>query len=159
MLHSVNGVNNRDEIYLPTLWIQLTRVNHVGGGVIEITGWNYRHFRALTDLTVDNFCFENTDASLLLNFDFAFLNLGRDDTDKYILMECPQLQRLSMKGATWMHNFVWDRSRGTPEPIPQHMLIKMVRNHGALRWLRSDLTEQNVAMLQQERPEMTFVSE
>jgi hypothetical protein len=39
------------------------------------------------------------------------------------------------------------------------MLIKMVRLHPTLRWLRSDLSEENVAMLKQERPEITFVSD
>lgn len=39
------------------------------------------------------------------------------------------------------------------------MLIKMVRLHPTLRWLRSDLTEENVAMLKQERPDQTFLSD
>jgi len=46
-----------------------------------------------------------------------------------------------------------------PERIPQDMLMKMVRHHPTLRWLRSDLTPENVAILQQERPDITFVSE
>ena len=43
--------------------------------------------------------------------------------------------------------------------VSQAMLIKMVRNHPTLRWLRSDLTEENITMLQRERPDITFVSE
>jgi hypothetical protein len=36
--------------------------------------------------------------------------------------------------------------------VSQEMLIKMVRNHPALRWLWSNLLEENIAMqLQQER--------
>ena len=49
-------------------------------------------------------------------------------------------------------------SEGTSQPVRQEMLIKMVRLHPTLRWLRSDLTKENIAMLQQERPEITFVS-
>ena len=37
--------------------------------------------------------------------------------------------------------------------------MKMVRLHPTLKWLRSDLTAENVAILQQERPDVTFVSE
>ena len=45
------------------------------------------------------------------------------------------------------------------QDLPQEVIVKMVRNRPQLRWLRSDLTPENVAMLQQERPEITFVSE
>jgi hypothetical protein len=44
------------------------------------------------------------------------------------------------------------------QPVSQEKLVKMVQNHPALCWLRSDLTDENIAMLQQERPEFTFVS-
>jgi hypothetical protein len=39
------------------------------------------------------------------------------------------------------------------------MLIKMVRNNRTLQWLRSDLLAENVAMLQQERPDVTLISD
>jgi hypothetical protein len=42
------------------------------------------------------------------------------------------------------------------EPISQKMIIKMVRNMPLLRWLCSDLTDENVATLRQERPNLTF---
>jgi hypothetical protein len=43
--------------------------------------------------------------------------------------------------------------------LPQEDIIQMVRNHPSLHWLRSDLSAENVAMLQQERLGITFVSE
>jgi hypothetical protein len=43
-------------------------------------------------------------------------------------------------------------------PIPQHAIAEFVRRAPNLRWLRSDLTPDNVAMLQLERPDVTFVS-
>lgn len=43
--------------------------------------------------------------------------------------------------------------------IPQDVLIKMVRRHPLLKWLRSDLLAENVALLEEERPEITFVSD
>ena len=64
---------------------------------------------------------------------------------------------LSIKNATWCE---WeDRRSDFPRafPVTQEMLIKMVRHHPTLRWLRSDLTEENIAMLQHECPEVTFV--
>ena len=38
----------------------------------------------------------------------------------------------------------------------QHSLIKFVRNSPNLRWFRSNLSPENVAMLRAERPEVTF---
>jgi hypothetical protein len=43
-------------------------------------------------------------------------------------------------------------------PITQGMLMKMVRLTPTLRWLRSDLTDENVEILRRERPDVTFVS-
>jgi hypothetical protein len=44
-------------------------------------------------------------------------------------------------------------------PISQGMLIKMVQLTPMLRWLRSDLTDENVDILHQERLDVTFVSD
>jgi hypothetical protein len=38
------------------------------------------------------------------------------------------------------------------------VLIRFVRNAPNLRWFRSDLTPENVAMLKAERPDVTFVA-
>lgn len=72
----------------------------------------------------------------------------------YLLAYFCRLERLGIKNYAWAGN-------GQKEygPMPQEILIKMVRRHPNLRWLRSDLSEENVAMLQQERPEITFVSD
>ena len=43
--------------------------------------------------------------------------------------------------------------------IVKKMIIKMVRGHSSLRQLRSDLTEETIARMQQERPAITFVRE
>lgn len=73
----------------------------------------------------------------------------------YMMVNCTRLQRLSIKNACLkpnMHN-------RKPYRVPQAIIIKMVRNHPTLRWLRSDLTKENVAMLQRERPDISFVTE
>jgi hypothetical protein len=64
------------------------------------------------------------------------------------------LERVSIKNAKYRLG----RPSYEALPIPQIGLIKFVRRATNLRWFRSDLTPENVAMLQRERPEVTFVS-
>jgi hypothetical protein len=45
---------------------------------------------------------------------------------------------------------------GLNQILPQYGLLKFVRNTPTLRWFRSDLSPENVAILQAERPEVTF---
>jgi lipopolysaccharide biosynthesis regulator YciM len=66
----------------------------------------------------------------------------------YILERCTKLERLSMK------NTVLGSDGRKPS---QTTLMKLVRRHPTLQWLRSDLTQENIATLQQVRPEITFV--
>lgn len=72
----------------------------------------------------------------------------------FLFASCSHLERLSIKNATCTHPANEDDSI----PVCQDLLTKMVCNHPTLRWLRSDLTDESVAMLKQERPEITFVS-
>lgn len=58
----------------------------------------------------------------------------------------PMLARVSMKNVT-------DDSY---KPVPQRVLMKFVRNVPSLTYFRSDLTPENIAILQSERPEMVF---
>lgn len=80
---------------------------------------------------------------------FEFSNIG------YLMEDCERLERLSIKNATWSLEY----NAAERYPVSQRMLIKMVRNHPTLRWLRSDLSEENVVMLQREKPEITFISD
>jgi len=89
----------------------------------------------------------------------ARLYSSGDHSIRSLFMYCNNLERLSMKNAAWSILDYHDGSVIETFDVSQKMLIKMVRNHSTLRWLRSDLTEENVAMLQHERPEITFVSE
>lgn len=70
----------------------------------------------------------------------------------YMFMKCSRLERLSILGATVTVNNYHNH-----HPLPQEHLVRMVRRHPNLRWLRSDLTAENVAMLKEERPEITFL--
>jgi hypothetical protein len=64
------------------------------------------------------------------------------------------LENISIKDA---------RFRGTRVPaggivIPQAALINFIRRASNLQWFRSDLTPENVKILGNERPDITFVS-
>jgi len=76
------------------------------------------------------------------------------DENFFMFMRCRSLERVSVKNASFDSSPDVDSS-----PVTQEMLIKFVRRTPSLRWLRSDLTEENTVMLQQERPEITFVTD
>jgi hypothetical protein len=71
-----------------------------------------------------------------------------------MFQNCTRLERLRIMNTTWT-----SYGSETTQPVAQEMLIKMVRQHPTLRWLRSDVTDENIAMLQQEKPEMAFAGE
>jgi hypothetical protein len=77
------------------------------------------------------------------------------EDDVYMMKNCTRLRRLSIKDVRLKVGMC----SGQQYYMCQTIIIKMVRNHPTLRWLRSDLTAENVAMLQRERPDITFVSE
>jgi hypothetical protein len=66
--------------------------------------------------------------------------------DTFPFYRAESVQRLSIKNASFV-----DADYKESQPISQEMLVKMVRRHRKLRWLRSDLTPVNIAMLQSER--------
>lgn len=73
-----------------------------------------------------------------------------------------KLERVCLKDATYYALFPRRYSGSVPrretKPFSQVGLMKFVRAAGNLRWFRSDLTAENIAILQKERPEITFVS-
>jgi FtsZ-binding cell division protein ZapB len=87
----------------------------------------------------------------------AFEEQGEDDfvgeVPWYMLHYCKRLERLSIKDATRVGD------DDNMHPLPQEMIIKFVRHSPTLQWLRSDLTAENVAMLQLELPDITFVTD
>ena len=80
------------------------------------------------------------------------LNPDLENRDSYLWKHCPVLARVSMVGATF--NLYSETSR----PFTQNMLIKLVRFHPTLEYLKSDLTDDNIAMLQKERPGIVLVN-
>jgi hypothetical protein len=74
-----------------------------------------------------------------------------------ILYRCnTKLERVSLKNLKISDGH---RFNTTPHPlrnVSQAALVKFVRLTPSLRWFRSDLIPENVAVLQAERPEVTF---
>ena len=108
-----------------------------------------------TELYIDNAYI------LLRNRNTGNVAGARTDQDAHLLRSAPflgicpaNLERVSIKGVTVKGQEVDSEH----QPLSQQVIIQFVRDSPSLRWLRSDLTEQNVAMLQQERPEISFVS-
>jgi hypothetical protein len=67
-----------------------------------------------------------------------------------------KLKKVSLLG-TSCHNSWHDTSE--PELIPQSGLIMFVQLAPKLKWFRSHLSKENIAMLQLERPDILFVSQ
>lgn len=97
-----------------------------------------------------NIAFEQEEDQLLLMPE-EVEDLGGEN--RYMFRQCRHLQRLSITNATWRDGLQ------PRQQVTQDMLIDVARHHPTLRWLKSDLTEENIAMIQREKPEMIFVSE
>jgi hypothetical protein len=73
--------------------------------------------------------------------------------DIWLFCECPSpLERIDLKGVRYSSD------TGRRLPIPQKALVKLVRRSPNLKWLRSDLSKENIAMLQLEKFDLTFLS-
>ena len=69
-------------------------------------------------------------------------SVERPVMDSFMLSHA--LERLSIKNVTWgLHENDFGR------PVSQGMLVKMVCHHPTLKWLRINLTEENIAMRRQ----------
>jgi hypothetical protein len=99
-----------------------------------------RGCRALREVRADGACFEGRGDRLA-------------ERDVYLLDEVrDRLERVSVRGGCWSVPCL------PASLLCQEVLIRFVRNAPNLRWFRSDLTPENVAMLKAERPDVTFVS-
>lgn len=150
---------------------RLTHIEYSGGRRnVAIYGSNFPNSALLTDLIMDRSSFvyyvymdttnEQAYERRMRSVEESFSNMNHPEQN-YVLQFCKSLERLSIKRATWGLMQSDDQDDDVPhaEPLSQEMLMKMVRNLPNLRWLRSDLSPENIAILQQERPEITFVSE
>lgn len=133
---------------------ELERLTWTGCDALALFGNGLSYRSNLMELMLDEYQvrYAGSRNDFLRNFTFEE---GTDfPSNYYMWIFCRRLKRLSMKNATWIC-----QDMSAPEPLAQGAIIKMVRRHPTLRWIRSDLTEENVAMLKQERPEITFVTD
>ena len=139
--------------------LRLCRVTWKGGGRnLDLLGFNLWQPDSLKELYLDDSRFfvpkliNATREEIAMTFQIP----NNVDTNYRIWMYCRSLERISMKNVSWSIScFRWEERL----PVTQEMIIKFVRHTPTLRWLRSDLTMENVAMLKQERPEVTFVTD
>jgi hypothetical protein len=125
--------------------IKRIKGNNVYDGLIDMAGgWLVLISHSLTELNLDN--------SQLYSLSPHTAELYSVDREysRSLFMYCDSLERLSIKNDSWLIR-PEEEEEGEGNMLSQEMLINMVRNHPALRWLRSNLLEENIAMLQQER--------
>jgi hypothetical protein len=130
--------------------------------VLEKVTWNNHHANThmsgralnacprLKEITMD-------DSIFTYHFGESAVIHAPDDGRHYcIFAHCnTNLVRVSIKNAKCREPEVFS-SPGPAETFPQIGLVKFVRNTPSLRWFGSDLSPENVAILQAERPEVTF---
>lgn len=112
-------------------------------------GHGLKNARNLTELILDGSLLVLSARETIRHYEPAARNAGEVNTFLFCMLV--NLERVSIKNATCGR-------RSYHRPISELMLIKMARNHPNLRWLRSDLSKENVAMLKSQLPEITFVS-
>ena len=120
------------------IWNNTDRANFVWAD-----GEGFAPFRQLKEITLDNRCFHF--------FDFNQRDMAdTTNNDKFLFHKCasnnPMLARVSMKHAIDISN----------KPVAQRELMQFVRNVPSVTYFRSDLTPENIAILQLERPAMVF---
>eukprot|EP00985_Skeletonema_marinoi_P000044 scaffold13_cov100-Skeletonema_marinoi.AAC.1 len=126
--------------------------NRIGGGYF-LRGRDLKTLTNLRELWADNLLcdwrYDKLFAPLLSQF-FDENSI----IQRFFFFACNEkLERVSLLGGRYV-------KIGTNDAIkfPQMSLIRFVRNTPQLRWFRSDLAEENVRMLSEERPEITFVA-
>ena len=114
-----------------------------------VDGGYFAPFHNLKEITLDNRCF------------FFNLNQRRDmadrtNTTEFLFHKCirnnTKLARVSMKNV----GYKMRGDRLFNRTLPQRVLMKFVRNVPSLTYFRSDLSAENIAILQLERPEIVF---
>jgi hypothetical protein len=127
----------------------LTRITWNGSGIcFDLDGFCFKNAANLAELSLDDCRFQTGGLHRRYWEQEVFDHRG---LNTYMLMYCTHLERLSIK------NVKGYSDEFGPRLDSQEFIIKFVRHTSTLRWLRSDLTEENVTMLQKERPDVTFL--
>jgi hypothetical protein len=100
------------------------------------------------------FCKEYSQLEEEIWFDNA--SRYNDGADWVLLREYPNLERVTLKHADYRERYNGNPTDCFWKTLPQEVLIKFVRHTPKLRWFCSDLTQENIAILKEERPEVEF---
>ena len=86
-----------------------------------------------------------------------FLDLEDDEQSNFFLFyKCSnKLERVSIRNGTW---YDYESDVKKTVVVPQTALIKFVRNALSLKWFRSNLSHENMDMLQSERPDIELLN-
>jgi hypothetical protein len=117
-------------------------------GFIGLSGEELSAFRCVTYLSVES-------ASICIDdaVESPMLPLEDDAHPEYLFHASNQpLERVSFEDLTYCWGSLDDM------PLPQGALVKFVRRTPTLKWFKSHLTPENVALLRTERPDVTFAS-
>lgn len=125
----------------------LNRVTWKGSrSSLFLSGQDFKDARNLTELFMDD--------TIFYDGGIPFRFWGEVPTHAISMFShCRWLERVSIKGIS-VASF-----QGTRDAVTDEMIAKFVRRTPTLRWLRSDLSGDYIAILKQERPEVTFISE
>jgi len=140
--------------------------DHARAYLFKLDGDDFKDAVYLNELHLDGHILHDSDKleRYYLEGDHLF-----QDENRYLFKKCRALERVSIMylGRTYLdrendHDLFGEDLYGEEwitEPISQNAIMKFVRFTPTLSWLRSELTDENVATLRLERPDITFVRE
>jgi hypothetical protein len=114
------------------------------------------------NVPLDAFCKEFSQLERETWFDNA--SRHNNGADWVLLQKYPNLERVTLKNADYVELYKRNidslgefyRTNLPWKKLPQEAMIKFVRHTPKLRWFCSDLTQENIAILKEERPEVEF---
>ena len=127
-------------------WNNIDRISK-----FKMTGFHMGYITNLIEIRMDN--------SNFIYYDFVMSYLD-SHPETFLFHRCGSkvLERVSIQNAKYYPNYY--NIDDQPKVIPQNALIKFVRNAApsTLKWFRSDLTQENIDMLHNERPDIELVN-
>ena len=121
---------------------------------LDINGREMKHAANMKEMYMDNSAFFGGSAGRRA----LFSDLEDEKYSNFFLFyKCSnKLESVSIRNATFS-DYESDGEK-TTVVVPQNALIKFVRNVPSLKWFRSNLSHENMAMLRSERPGIEFLN-
>ena len=147
---------------------------HTSGGRIEYASMSINHRRFKSFRSDNNFlefpelAFNLCGSAIskvslengLFLADFSLLGTSLEGGSRrcFLCEDHVHLETVNIAGATCISGIDPVRNTYLEKPVPQSILMDVVRKNKKLRWIKCDLTSDNVDVMKVERPEVTFVS-